>query len=91
MPFDITQLDSNTIIFGGLTLGLMGMIWVIRYAIVAFKDTLETVTEKHTETDKLYFNHTNTVIERNTAAWVDNTRSNQALVSLIEGKKKKSK
>ena len=66
MPFDITNIQSEAIIFGGLTLGLLGMIWLV------WKIT------------KQYGNHTNDVIARNTDAWVENTKSNQKLVDVIE-------
>ena len=66
MPFDITNIQSEAIIFGGLTLGLLGMIWLV------WKIT------------KQYGNHTNGVIMRNTDAWIENTKSNQKLVDVIE-------
>jgi len=66
MPFDITNIQSEAIIFGGLTLGLLSMIWLV-WKIV-----------------KQYGNHTNNVINRNTDAWAENTKSNQKLVDVIE-------
>lgn len=73
MPFDITKLDSQVIIFGGLTIGLIGMIWLVARVIKAYF-----------EQSKLYYNHTNEVISRNTEAWIANTRSNERLVNAIE-------
>ena len=66
MPFDITNIQSEAIIFGGLTLGLLGMIWLVRSIV------------------RQYGNHTNQVIDRNTDAWHENTKSNQKLVDVIE-------
>lgn len=76
MPFDITKLESQTIIFGGLTLVALALVW-------AFLRVIKDMNEKHAGTDKLYFNHTNDVIDRNTKAWVENTRSNQMLVDTL--------
>ena len=66
MPFDITKLEGNTIIFGGLTLVALALVWLL----------LRTI--------KFFGNHTMNVIEKNTEAWVENTRSNQKLVDVIE-------
>ena len=77
MPFDITKFDSQTIIFGGLTLVSISMIWV-------FARVIRDMSKKHFETDKLFFNHTNEVIQRNSEAMLENSRSNQKLTDMIE-------
>ena len=73
MPLDITKLEPQVVIYGGLTLGLLGMIWLV------WKIT------------KQYGNHTMDVIGKNTEAWVENTKSNQKLVDVIEGNYKKKR
>ena len=66
MPFDITKLDSQTIIFGGLTLISLALVWLV-YKLVTN-----------------HFHHTNNVIDKNTSAWVENAKSNQKLIDVID-------
>ena len=69
---NLSQLEPQVIIFGGLTLGLLASIWL------TFK-----VVKSYMEQSKHYYNHTNDVIQRNTEAWVENSRINQELIDII--------
>lgn len=62
---DISNLDSQTIIFGGLTLVSLALISLF-YKFLS----------NHTQ-------HTNDVIERNTKAWLENSKTNQYLSDTI--------
>lgn len=68
MPFDITKLDSQTIIFGGLTLVSMGLITLVGVVVRAYFNQ-----------SKLYYNHTNDVIKENTGALINIAASNMRI------------
>lgn len=76
MP-DITQLNTESIIFGGLTFVALALVNLI-YKL-----------------SKYYYNHTGEVIERNTKAFTEMSKSNQYLADTIttwhlnESRKKK--
>lgn len=91
MPFDISKLDSQTIIFGGLTLGLLGMILLAFRLVKSFEKNVNTMAERHSKEEILYFNHTNDVIKGNSAALLENAKSNQKLIDLINTKFNKKK
>ena len=78
------QLDPQVVIQvfiqGGLTLAVLGLIWFLRY--------LANIIN---ESNKRYFNHTGEVIDRNTDAWIENTKSNQKLVDVIDNLNNKLK
>jgi len=63
---DLSSLDSQTIIFGGLTLVSLALVVLVWRVI------------------RQYGNHTNKVIDRNTDAWIENTKSNQMLSDVIK-------
>jgi len=77
MPLDISQLEGTTIIFGGLTLVSLAL-------VSGFGMLVKYIIKKHSETDKMYFNHTNQVIDRNTDAYLELSKSNQKLIDVIE-------
>lgn len=65
MPFDVTKLDTQTVIFGGLTLVSLSLV-ILVWRIV-----------------KQYGNHTNSVIDRNTTAWLEHTKTNQQQIDML--------
>ena len=67
MPFDITNISDSALIFGGLSLVSLSLVWVL-YRIVT--------------------NHGHdwqNAINRNSDAFVENAKSNVALVDAIRG------
>lgn len=73
----LTKLDSTSIIFGGLTL-------IALATVVVLSRVINHIINKHAETDKLYFNHTNDVIKANTNSQLISSVVNQKLVDAID-------
>ena len=49
MPFDITNIQSEAIIFGGLTLGLLAMIWLVRSIVRQYGNHTNDVINRNTD------------------------------------------
>ena len=77
--FDITKLDAQTIIFGGLTLVSLSLVTLVAVVVRAYFKQSQN-----------YYNHTNDVINRNTDAWVQNSSALQKLADIIEQFHKKN-
>ena len=73
MPFDVTKLNSEVVIFGGLTLVSLSMVTLVGIVVRAYFNQA-----------KNYYNHTNQVIDRNTDAWIKNSSALQHLADIIE-------
>ena len=73
MPFNLSNLTPETIIFGGLTLVALALVGLI---IV--------ITRAYFKQSQNYYNHTNQVIDRNTDAWITNSAALQRLGDVIE-------
>ena len=73
MPFNLSNLTPETIIFGGLTLVALALVGLI---IV--------ITRAYFKQSQNYYNHTNQVIDRNTDAWIANSAALQRLGDVIE-------